>query len=177
MHFSEYRAWRSYVVRVRRGPPNCLDLWHCLLQLHDPEAVLARVDEPRHACKADVSASIDGLQAGQVVFLNVHPARAQRSYLCVKITDPPGSLSLRVGCSDSALRNGQLSAAAASERDGVGAVVQDFKSDLVPIEIPARVEIGGQQNDIKGWSPNISVPPRFVPSCTIRVNEEVLTPS
>jgi hypothetical protein len=42
-----------------------------LSELHDADAVLSRVDEPCHPSKADVRDSIYGLEAWQIVFLNL----------------------------------------------------------------------------------------------------------
>src|SRR5690348_13476153 len=71
-----------------------------LFQLHDADAVLARVDEPCHASKANVCDSIDGLEARKVIFLNLDTSRAQASELLLEVSDAPSGLSLLISCSD-----------------------------------------------------------------------------
>src|SRR5690349_17604972 len=69
-------------------------------QLHDADTVLARVDEPCHPGKANVRDSIDGLEAREVIFLNLDASRLQGIELLLEVSDAPSSLSLLVRCSD-----------------------------------------------------------------------------
>jgi hypothetical protein len=125
------------MVRVRRGPPHGPSLG-CVprqfagrsLQLHDAYTVLAWVDEPCHPSKPNVRDSAFGLEAREVVFLNLDTSGSQRSQLLLKVGDAPGSLSLLILCSDCALGNRELVPTSALEGDGAGGLCDDLKSNL-----------------------------------------------
>src|SRR5947209_3290687 len=77
--------------------------WRRLLQLDDPNAVLPRIDEPRHQPKRHLGHAVHGLQAGQVVVLDLHASRSERGELRREVFHAPGGLGLRIRGSDCAL--------------------------------------------------------------------------
>jgi AcrR family transcriptional regulator len=131
----------------KSSPPELSEASRTADGLHDPKTILARVDEPGDPGKPDVGDSVDRLEPRKVVVLDLHASRAQGAELCVEIFDAPGCLRLLIGRTDGALRHNEA-VSVAFEGDRVGAFVQKLKANLIAVEVPCRLEIGRQQDNI-----------------------------
>src|SRR4029450_9339021 len=109
---------RGQLPDHRRGPrgrrPGAGPL---ALELQAGAGVLAWADDPGNPGEPEVGDAVLGLEAGQVVVLNLDPARTELGDLGAQVRYLPGHLGLLVGGADGALGHVQVGAAAALEHD------------------------------------------------------------
>src|SRR6184192_222060 len=67
-----------------------------LLDLDHSDAVLGRIDEPGHPREANVGDTVDRLEAGHVVLLDLDPAAAEFGHLAADVLHPPACLRLLI---------------------------------------------------------------------------------
>src|SRR5256885_16892963 len=81
-----------------------------------------------------------------VIVLDLYTASAELSDLGADVFHTKGCLCLVVFGADRALADGEMTSAAARERDRVRRLVDDFQADLLRVEIFRRLEIGRKQH-------------------------------
>src|SRR5438477_11219025 len=105
------------------------------------DAVLPRVDAPRHPREADIGDTVDGLQTGRVVVLDLDASFFQLGDFRPDILHSERSLSLVIFGANSALRDRELAVATALKDQRPGALIENLQADLIGIEVLRGVEI------------------------------------
>src|SRR5689334_956093 len=140
-------TWSSSAATRDGAKGSCSRIWTPLpLDLHDPESVLAWVDDPCRQGEPEVSNTVFSLQAGEVIVFDLDPTGTEFRNLGTDVWHLPRGLGLLVSSPNRARGHLQMSSATALELDGGIILVQNLEAELFVVEIPGCGKVLGQEH-------------------------------